>query len=102
MTDILVVDDNPVDRELLATLLGYKGHSVFEASTAAAGLETAHDLRPNLIITDVLMPEMDGFEFLRQLRSDASVAATPVILSSGHYLEGESRKLAQVSESRCF
>ncbi|HKV41908.1 MAG TPA: PAS domain S-box protein [Blastocatellia bacterium] len=93
MANILIVDDHPTNRDMLVTLLGYKGHILSEACNGVEGLERAHDEHPDLIITDVLMPVMDGFELLKRLRADAATAATPVILSSGHYLEGESRKL---------
>ena len=95
-------DDRQYDRELLVTLLGYKGHTVFEATSGAQGLNRAHDIHPDLVITDILMPEMDGFEFLRRLREDRSTSATPVILTSGHYFESESRDLTHTFEISAF
>jgi PAS domain S-box-containing protein len=58
-------------------------------------LAVARTTRPDLIISDILMPTMDGYEFIRQLRADAEVAHTPVIFSTAHYLDHEAKALAQ-------
>jgi two-component system, cell cycle sensor histidine kinase and response regulator CckA len=94
MASILIVDDRESNRKLLTTLLGYQNHSTVEASDGAEGLERARALKPDLIITDILMPTMDGYEFIRRLREDAAIATTPVIFYSAHYLMQEARALA--------
>jgi signal transduction histidine kinase len=91
---VLVLDDRPEDRELMRTLLGYGGHAVVEAATAEMALDLARERRPNLIITDILMPGVNGYEFVRRLREDAVVGATPVIFCTANYLEGEVHQLA--------
>ena len=58
-------------------------------------LKIAQATRPDLIISDILMPTMDGFEFVRQLRDDLTIGTTPVVLSSAHYLSRETENLAQ-------
>ena len=68
MTTILVVDDLATNREVLVTLLGYKGHRLIEAADGAEGLAAARAERPDLVITDVLMPVMDGYELVRELQ----------------------------------
>ena len=83
MTSILVLDDRPVDRELMTTLLGYAGHTVIEAVSGEAALELARERRPGLIITDILMPGMNGYEFVRRLREDPEVGGTAVIFLYG-------------------
>lgn len=95
MPTILVVDDRPINRELLVTLLGYQGHTLIEASDGAEALARVHADRPDLVIADILMPTMDGFEFVRQLRADPAIAGTPVIFFSAHYLEREAKSLAE-------
>lgn len=95
MSVILVVDDQATNRELLTTLLGYHGHTLVEAADGAEGLAVAIRERPSLIISDVLMPTMDGYEFVRRLREDPRLAATPVVFYTAHYLEGEARALAK-------
>src|SRR5690349_3951854 len=81
---ILVVDDDRNIRETLAIHLGNVGYQV---ATAADAIEGGYDVlreRPDLIIADVRMPYMDGFEFLAALRADANVADIPVIILSSH------------------
>ena len=95
MSQILVVADQASNRDVLATLLGYYGHSVFEASDGVEGLSVAAREQPDLIISDVLMPTMDGYEFVRQLRSEPRIACIPVIFHTATYLETESRDLAE-------
>jgi CheY-like chemotaxis protein len=65
MAKILVVDDNASNRKLLVALLGHEGHWMIEASDGADGLEAARAQSPDLVISDILMPTMDGFEFVR-------------------------------------
>ncbi len=94
MARILVVDDSAVNRDLLVTVLSAHGHTVLEAEDGAQGLAVARREHPPLVISDVLMPTMDGFEFVRQLRADAALASTEVIFYTAHYLEREARQLA--------
>jgi PAS domain S-box-containing protein len=94
MATILIVDDRESNRELLTTLLGYRNHRTVEASDGAEGLERAQAERPDLIITDILMPTMEGYEFTRRLRANPALAAMPVIFYSAHYLMQEAHQLA--------
>jgi CheY-like chemotaxis protein len=66
MATILVVDDRPDDRQLLVTLIGYYGHRMIEAIDGAEALQLARAEHPDLIISDILMPTMDGYEFVRR------------------------------------
>ena len=95
MAKILIIDNRPVNRQFLTTLLGYQHHDLREASDGVEGLRAARDQRSDLIISDVLMPTMDGYEFVRQLRQDPDIGQTPVIFSTAHYLSSESRALAK-------
>ena len=95
MATILVVDDRASNREYLVTLLGYVGHRLVEAADGGTGLAIARAERPDLIITDIVMPTMDGYEFARQVRSDPAIAATPTIFITASYLLEETRRLAQ-------
>ena len=94
MATILVVDDLAANREVLVTLLRYRGHDVCEASNGVSALERAASERPALVITDVLMPVMDGYEFVRQLRADPVTRDMPVVFYTAHYGEREARTLA--------
>lgn len=95
MATILIVDDRPTNREFLVTLLGYQGHRLLEAAGGVEGLDLARTERPDLVITDVLMPLLDGYEFVRQLRAEPALAATPIIFYTAYYGEPEARALAQ-------
>ena len=94
MNSILVLDDRSDDRELLTTLLGHAGYSVRGASTGEEALGLARAERPDLVITDILMPKMNGYEFVRRLRSDPDTEAIPVVFCTANYEEGEVRQLA--------
>jgi signal transduction histidine kinase/DNA-binding response OmpR family regulator len=95
MSTILVIDDNASVREFLATVLEYDGHHVIEAGDGAEGLAKTRAERPDLVIADLLMPKIDGFEFVRQLRADPVVAQTNVIFHTAAYHEHEARDLAR-------
>jgi signal transduction histidine kinase len=94
VASILIIDDQPTNREYLATLLGYRGHRLLQAADGAEGLAIARAELPNLVIADILMPIMDGYEFVRQLRADAAIASVPVIFYTAHYHEREAQALA--------
>ncbi|WP_433796060.1 chemotaxis protein CheB [Actinoplanes sp. CA-252034] len=76
---VLVADDNPDMRDYLARLLG-ASWSVAVAADGEQALDVARRERPDLILADVMMPRMDGFALLREIRADVSLAATPVVL----------------------
>lgn len=95
MPVILVVDDQPSNREVLITLLGYYGHRVVEAGDGVEGLAVAEREQPDLVISDVLMPTMDGYEFVRRLREHPKLAAKPVVFYTAFYLEKEALALAE-------
>lgn len=67
---MLVIDDEPVITELLATSLRFQRFKVATATSGAAGLAAVRDFRPDVLILDVMMPGMDGFDVLRSLRAD--------------------------------
>jgi len=95
MAKILVVDDRPANRQFLTTLLGYSGHQLLEAADGAEALVRVRAENPALVIADVVMPTMDGYEFVRQLRTDPDIANTPVIFYTATYHQREARALAQ-------
>src|SRR5476651_1291548 len=95
MATILIVDDRPDNRDLLVTILGYRKHSLFQAGDGSEALQIARAERPDLIISDILMPTMDGFEFVRQLRADPSISQSKVIFYTADYLKREAQGLAQ-------
>ena len=91
---ILIVDDLTANRTLFVTLLRHQGHRLLEAADGSEALATIQADRPDLVITDVLMPVMDGYELVRQLRLDPATSGIPVVFSTAHYGEREARMLA--------
>jgi signal transduction histidine kinase len=85
---VLVADDNPDMRDYLRRLLA-EHWDVEVVGNGAAALEAAHRCRPDLVLSDVMMPEMDGFELLRALRADADTGDVPVVLLSARAGETE-------------
>jgi diguanylate cyclase (GGDEF)-like protein len=94
MAKVLIVDDHQANRELFVTLLGYAGHRSLEARNGVEALEIARAEYPDLVITDILMPRMDGFTLVRRLRTDPLLENTSVIFQTAHYLDKEIRGLA--------
>lgn len=80
MTRVLVVDDQAVFREPIAAALKVAGYEASEAADGAEALEAMRSVKPDLVLMDVAMPNMDGLTALREMRADASLCATPVIL----------------------
>ena len=86
---VLVVEDNAVNLELVAALLEGEGYQVLSASTAEAGLALAIRERPDLILMDVQLPGMTGYEVTRRLKAVPATAAIPVIALTAHAMRGE-------------
>jgi len=92
---ILIVEDHAMSRHVLTTLLGYYGHNLLEATNGATALEIALAERPDLIITDIVMPSMDGIEFVRRLRDERGMEEIPVIFYTATYRLPEARRMVE-------
>lgn len=90
---ILVVDDNKDDRKLLRSIAERNGHEVLEAVDGREGLERAAASMPDLIISDVLMPVMDGFQFLIHMKKNETLKLIPFIFYSATYTEEQDMQL---------
>jgi class 3 adenylate cyclase/ActR/RegA family two-component response regulator len=77
---ILIVDDNPTNVKVLQTRLAAEGYEVVTAADGEEGLAVARRDKPDLILLDVMMPKLDGFEVCRRLRADASFPFTPIVM----------------------
>jgi len=84
MNRILVVEDDPKMLKLLALDLEVEGYTVFTAADGASGLEKARDLRPDLILLDVMLPEISGYEVCRTLRSERIETPILFLTARGH------------------
>lgn len=86
---ILLVNDNTEVREMIAAMLQHEGYKVVSAPDGSSALELAHSVDPDIVISDVVMPEMDGLEFCRRLKQDARTVNLPVLLASGVLIAAE-------------
>jgi len=80
---------------LMASLLKYAGHEVLLCVDGQAGLDLIRKVNPDLIIVDLIMPGVDGYDVARAVRADTRTATTPIILQTAHYLESEIGRIAQ-------
>jgi PAS domain S-box-containing protein len=94
MARILVIDDEPASRELVVTLLGYHGHNILAACDGAQGFSIALAEQPDLIITDILMPELDGYALASRVRADPALARIRIMFYTALDLSVEVRQLA--------
>ena len=83
----LVVDDSLTMRKVLSRLLEREGYRVETATHGIDALQRLQEVSPNVILTDIEMPNMDGFELVRQLKSDDATAKTPIIMISSRTAE---------------
>jgi CheY-like chemotaxis protein len=81
---ILIVEDEPSLLESIVDLLKFRGHTVRGARNGIHALQCVQERLPDLVISDVMMPEMDGYQLVRRLRAAPATANTPIILLSGH------------------
>jgi adenylate cyclase len=77
---VLIVDDNPVNLDILRTRIKVHGYEVVTAADGEAALDMVHKRRPDLVLLDVMMPNIDGIEVCRRLKSDATLPFMPVIM----------------------
>ncbi len=89
---VLVVDDRWENRSVIVNLLTPLGFEMFEASHGQEGLQKVQEIHPDLVITDITMPLMDGYELLRALRSQEEFQNLPIIVSSASVFESDRQK----------
>ena len=82
---VLIVDDDPDCRELLGHVLAFEGFAVLSAGNGIEALHAARQHHPRLILLDLMMPVMDGYQFRRHQAMDADIATIPVLCISGTY-----------------
>ena len=88
---ILIADDTADNREMYAEYLAFLGYRVETADNGITALALARELLPDLVIMDLSMPDMDGWEASRRLKADASLAMIPILVVTGHALDGSER-----------
>lgn len=102
MANILIVEDELISRSLLELTLKQAGHAVVCAVDGAEALALARQQLPDLIITDVMMPVMDGFELCRQCKTDPKLKQVPIILYSSDYTSQQEQQLGLELGACCY
>ena len=92
MTTILIVEDNEMNRDMLSRRLGRKGYEVLIAVDGEMGLEVARTKTPELILMDMSLPVMDGWEATRRLKADQGLKHIPVIALTAHAMANDRDK----------
>jgi two-component system, cell cycle response regulator DivK len=89
---ILVVEDTPDNRQILRDLLTAAGFELIEAVDGAQGVAMAKAHRPDLILMDIQLPVMDGYEATRRIKADPDLRATPILAVTSYALSGDEEK----------
>jgi two-component system cell cycle response regulator DivK len=92
MTKILLVEDNEMNRDMLSRRLERKGFQVLIAVDGQEGIDKAKGECPNLILMDMNLPIIDGWEATRRLKADAATASIPIIGLTAHAMSGDREK----------
>jgi two-component system cell cycle response regulator DivK len=95
MSTILIVEDNPKNMKLVRDLLQHQGHQTLEAETGEAGLALALGERPDLVLMDIQLPDIDGTTVLARIRNDASLDAMPVLAVSASVMPDEQQRIVR-------
>ena len=93
MKTILIVEDNEKNMKLVRDILRHKGHATLEAMTGLDGVRLALQERPDLILMDIQLPDIDGIEVLRRIREDESLDAVPVVAVSASVMPDDQQKI---------
>ena len=89
---VLLVEDNEDNRFIYATALRYAGYDVIEAVSGRQGIEAAREQRPDLILMDISIPDVDGWEATIVLKADPLTRPIPIIAVTAHVLPGDERR----------
>lgn len=88
LAKILVVEDNQDNREMVVKVLKFNGYQVVEAVDGEEAIEKAKAEHPDLILLDIFLPKMDGYEATRRLKGDTSLRNIPIIALTAHAMKG--------------
>jgi CheY-like chemotaxis protein len=92
MKRILIVEDNEMNRDVLSRRLRRQGYEVLIATAGLEGLRLAADARPDLILMDLGMPDIDGWECTKRLKAETVTSAIPIIALTAHAMLGDRQK----------
>lgn len=89
MAKILLVEDNELNRDMLSRRLGRRGHEILIAVDGEEGVSLATSATPDLILMDMSLPKIDGWEATRRIKADSGTSAIPVIALTAHAMAGD-------------
>jgi two-component system cell cycle response regulator DivK len=92
MSKILLVEDNEMNRDMLSRRLERKGFEVMTAVDGRSGVDMASSSNPDIIIMDLSLPVMDGWEATRRIKADSATQSIPVIALTAHAMAGDEQK----------
>ena len=93
MSTILIVEDNEKNMKLVRDILQHQGHTTLEAVTGADGVRLALERRPDLVLLDIQLPDIDGIAVLSQIRAEPALDAMPVLAVSASVMPDEQQKI---------
>ena len=93
MKTILIVEDNEKNMKLVRDILRHNGHATIEAPTGGEGVRLASEKKPDLILMDIQLPDIDGIEALRRIREDSALDAVAVIAVSASVMPDDQQKI---------
>lgn len=99
---VLVVDDDPSSRYLLESIVRSGGHHVDSAADGQEALEVAARVRPEVVITDILMPRMDGYQLCREWKADPVLSSAPLVFYTASYTDVEDEQFAETLGADAF
>jgi CheY-like chemotaxis protein len=93
---ILIVDDNPTNMKLISFLLAKKGYQVQSAASGEEALQVLKTFRPVLILMDMQMPGIDGFELTRRLKADSATRDITIVAVTAYAMKGDEQRVREV------
>ena len=93
MSTILIVEDNEKNMKLVRDILGHKGYTTLEAVTGGEGVRLALEHKPDLILMDIQLPDIDGITALMRIREDSALDAVPVVAVSASVMPEDQHKI---------
>jgi two-component system cell cycle response regulator DivK len=92
MPTILIVEDNDMNRDMLARRLMRRGYDVLVAADGQQGVTAARESRPDLVLMDLGLPVMDGWEATRRIKGDVDISMIPVVALTAHAMAGDEQR----------
>jgi len=93
MTTVLIIEDNPDNMLLISDILDFEGFTIIKAETGLDGVAKAEKIKPDFIILDIQLPDIDGYEVLHRIRNSESTQTIPVVAMTSYAMAGDKERL---------